>query len=166
MPLVLVGMFALIYLILRIILDKLVPGNVRFPAIADKVGGAAMGLIAGVLAIGILTMAAQSLPFGPSVAGYARFEVEDRDVKIPTGRGPMADSSTYEELRSNDPIKSDDRGAGLMLPVDDMVANFIGKLSDGGSLAGERAFASVHPAYNDQLFFQRLGVQLVRNTPP
>src|SRR5262245_22490188 len=53
---VLVAMFALIYLILRIIFDKFIPGNVRFPAIADKVGGAIMGLIAGIFAIGILTI--------------------------------------------------------------------------------------------------------------
>src|SRR3954471_3928244 len=37
-------LFAVIYLIPRILFDKLVPGNVRVPAIVDKVGGAALGL--------------------------------------------------------------------------------------------------------------------------
>src|SRR5687768_12573703 len=69
--LVLVGMFAAIYLILRVIFDKLVPGQIRFPAIVDKIGGAITGLIAGVFAIGILAIAAQTLPFGPAVGDYA-----------------------------------------------------------------------------------------------
>lgn len=158
--LVLVGMFALIYLILRVIFDKFIPGNIRFPAIADKIGGAAMGLIAGIMGIGILLVAAQTLPLGPSIAGYSRWELEDREVKIPTGRGPQQDAYTRDEMKSSDPIKSDDHGAGLILPVDDMVLSFVNKLSDGGSLAGERTLFSVHPSYNDESFFQRLGIQI------
>ena len=62
---ILVTLFALGYLILRVIFDKAVPGNVRFPLYVDRVGGAVMGIIAGVFATGILAIAAQSLPFGP-----------------------------------------------------------------------------------------------------
>src|SRR3954471_4850561 len=39
----LVAIFALSYLVLRVIFDKLVPGNVRIPHIMDGVGGAVFG---------------------------------------------------------------------------------------------------------------------------
>src|SRR5687767_15766298 len=39
--LVLVCLFAAVYLVLRVLFDKLVPGNVQFPVALDKVGAAA-----------------------------------------------------------------------------------------------------------------------------
>jgi uncharacterized membrane protein required for colicin V production len=68
----LVSLFAVTYLILRILFDKLVPGNVRVPATVDKAGGGVMGLIVGCLSVGLLAVAAQSLSFGPSICGYTR----------------------------------------------------------------------------------------------
>src|SRR5438552_8794409 len=44
------------YLILRVLFDKMVPGTVRVPVILDKVGGAGMGVGAGVFAAGIVTL--------------------------------------------------------------------------------------------------------------
>src|SRR6188768_3377248 len=73
---VLVALFALTYLILRVIFDKAVPGNVRFPLYVDRVGGAVMGIIAGVFATGILAIAAASLPFDQS-SPYARFALAE-----------------------------------------------------------------------------------------
>ena len=43
-------LFAAIYMTLRIISDVMIPGQVRLPAIMDKVGGAVMGLVAGIFA--------------------------------------------------------------------------------------------------------------------
>src|SRR5438034_7178515 len=55
------GLFALIYIVLRVITDKAVPGNIRLPVPIDRVGGAAMGLVAGIFTAGIVALAAQSL---------------------------------------------------------------------------------------------------------
>jgi hypothetical protein len=156
--LTLAGMFLIIYLVLRIIFDSLVPGNIRFPAIADKVGGALLGLIAGMFAVGIFAIAAQTLPFGPSIAGYGRYKMESqRDVKIPTQRGPFEDSATFDELKS-ETIKDEDADA-MLVPADDFVIGAMKKFSDGGALEGERTFTSIHPAYIDEMFFNRLGIQ-------
>src|SRR5262245_47949598 len=46
-------MFATIYLALRLIFDRLIPGGLAMPPIANKIGGAAMGLVAGVFAAGV-----------------------------------------------------------------------------------------------------------------
>src|SRR3954468_15169402 len=52
--LMLIATFALIYVIGRTIFDAAVPGNVRFPAIVDKIGGAIMGIFAGIFTAGII----------------------------------------------------------------------------------------------------------------
>src|SRR4051794_11511315 len=49
-------MFALFYMLLRTLFDKAVPGNVRVPSLVDKIGGAAMGVVAGVFAVGIVAI--------------------------------------------------------------------------------------------------------------
>jgi hypothetical protein len=155
---ILVALFAFIYLILRVIFDNLVPGNVRMPAIVDKVGGAITGLIAGIFAIGILAIATETLPFGPSIGGYARYGLaEQNEVKLPTS-GQAQDTYVYNELK-NDKITPED-ASRLIIPVDDMVVNFVSKLSNGGSLEGDRTLDSVHPNYLDEAFFNRLGMQV------
>src|SRR5687768_16633554 len=52
--LVLVCLFAATYLVLRILFDKLVPGNVQFPVALDKAGSIACGIIAGLCGGGIV----------------------------------------------------------------------------------------------------------------
>ena len=68
----LIALFAVTYIVLRLLFDKFVPGNVRLPSTADKVGGAVFGAVAGVFGCGIVAIAAQTLPLGPSAIGYAR----------------------------------------------------------------------------------------------
>src|SRR5437868_6980415 len=55
---VLLILFALIYLIPRLAFDSLVPGNLRLPAMVDKVGAGVMGLVAGLFAAGVVALAA------------------------------------------------------------------------------------------------------------
>src|SRR4051794_28313252 len=79
----LVCLFAITYLILRVLFDSAIPGNVRFPVILDRIGAPIMGIIAGIFGVGILVIAAQTLPFGPSIGGYQRFSITfDKPVVI------------------------------------------------------------------------------------
>ncbi|HEY7090916.1 MAG TPA: hypothetical protein VH518_22660 [Tepidisphaeraceae bacterium] len=156
--LVLVALFVIIYTIFRIIFDKAIPGNIRLPVMVDKVGAGAAGVVAGIYAIGILIIAAQLLPFGPSVAGYARYSLNDQqEVRVPSRRGQQIDAYTYDTLKS-ETINAIDH-SGLLIPVDDIVVGTTRALSDGGSLAGPQSLAAVHPSYVDEIFFQRLGMQ-------
>src|SRR5687767_13214829 len=95
--LMLVIFFAVIYLVIRLLFDKMVPGNVRVSAALDKLGGGAMGLVAGLFAAGILAVAAQQLPFTPSIATYSRYETRDREVMVPTGQRRL-DTKVDDEL--------------------------------------------------------------------
>jgi hypothetical protein len=156
----LVAIFALVYIILRVITDKAVPGNVRLPLMVDRVGGAVMGLIAGLFTAGIVALTAQALPFGPTVGGHARYTLESsRDVTVmPTGSSRAQDMQVLEQLDEDTFVP--EKQKKLIIPVDDMVLSFVQKMSDGGSLAGARSLQSIHPSYPDEMFAQRLGVQV------
>jgi hypothetical protein len=143
----------------------MVPGNLRFPVIIDKVGGAAMGLVAGVFAGGILAIVAQYLPMPPSVAGYTRYAtMGTREVTVPpeaSRRGNRADvGETWDALKSETPGQFDSGDKqGLILPMDDVVVDTVKRLSDGGSLGWDRPLEDVHPDFLGEVFAQRLGIQ-------
>ena len=157
-------LFAVIYLVLRVGFDKMIPGNMRFPVIVDKVGGAAMGLVAGVFAVGVIAIVAQYLPMAPAVGGYSRYVTEGtRSVTIPpegAGGRRALNSETWDPLKSEKPggFEEGDK-QGIVLPIDDVVVNTVARLSDGGSLGWNRPLTSVHPDFLQELFGQRLGIQ-------
>jgi hypothetical protein len=158
----LVVIFAVTYILPRLIIDSLVPGNVRLPVIVDKVGAAAMGLIAGLIGTGIVAVAADALPFGPTIGMYSRFATSDQHV---TGGyiGPNGQSQdtvnndvvTADKIDPDDPNKSH-----VWLAQDDLVVGLEERVSaDNGSLAFDSPFTSVHPDLLDELYAQRLGIQ-------
>jgi hypothetical protein len=161
-------LFAVIYVVLRTIFDKLVPGNVRMPPLLEKVGGGVMGVVAAVFAVGIAVIALQQMPLGASLAGYTRFQTEasrNVTVLVQAGSAPGAnrgkDAATYDELTSDhfDPEKA----TRLLFPVDDFVVNTVAHLSDNGSLQAGKPLKTVHPSLLDELFGQRLGYQFGTN---
>ena len=159
-------LFAVIYLVLRVAFDAMVPGNVRFPVIVDKVGGAAMGLIAGIFAGGIVAIVAQYMPLMPSVAGYSRYAVDTRTVVVPaeaTGRRSL-DSEEWDKLKGEKPgqFEPADRQS-MIIPMDDIVVGTVNHLSEGGSLAWDKPLSAAHPDFLQELFAQRLGVQTKAN---
>jgi hypothetical protein len=159
----LVAVFGLSYFILRTLIDKAVPGNLRLPVILDKVGAGLMGFIAAVFSVGVVAVAGQALPFGPDVGGYTRYAMaEEREVPI-----QVAGKSQYQEIVVAPQVDAEtfepEQKKGLLLPVDDWVIGFVEHLSDGGSLSGKRSMKDVHPDYLDELFAQRLGIQVGAN---
>ncbi|MGB7159331.1 MAG: CvpA family protein [Tepidisphaeraceae bacterium] len=154
----LVALFAIIYLILRIIIDKAIPGNLRMPVILDKVGAGVMGLVAGIFATGVVAIAAQSMPFDPLIAGYARRDMsEERQEGVSvTGKAQLQEVPVPPVI---DSVSFDEGKADMFLPVDDWLVGTVAHLSDGGSLSGKRAMKTIHPNYLDELFAQRGGIE-------
>lgn len=156
----LLAIFALAYLIPRVLFDKLVPGNIRIPSTMDKIGGAVCGLIAGIFATGIVAIAFQSLPVGPSVLGYARYALkEDTQLSVPSaGEGNRAvDRYVYKELQK-DTIDKD--ASHLLIPVDDMVLGLVSHISNKGSMSTGKPLTSIHPDLLQEYFGQRVGVEI------
>jgi hypothetical protein len=154
---VLCVLFIVSYLVMRIIFDKLVPGNVRFSATVDKVGAGAMGLIAGVFTMGIFSVAAESMSFDPG-SMYARYE----QVGEKEAGGSYKPDSSQVERKVYDQMKSPKFEAkdikGMVLPVDDWVVNTVKGLS-AGSLSTDQKWGDIHPDYLQELFGQRIGMQ-------
>ncbi len=162
---VLIAMFALGYLILRVIFDKLVPGNVRVPPTLDKIGAGVMGVIAGLFCGGIFAIATQQLPFDSSIMMFSRYATgATREVTVPTG-GQSRNAEIWGELSTgrapitdNDGFADDERQS-LWIPADEVVLGLVKRVSDTGTLSNNRPFADIHPDYLAQLFASRLGTE-------
>ncbi|MGD0140682.1 MAG: hypothetical protein ABSD28_17575 [Tepidisphaeraceae bacterium] len=158
----LVVIFAVAYILPRLIIDSLVPGNVRLPVIVDKAGAAVMGLIAGLISTGIVAVAADALPFGPTIAMYSRFATADQHV---TGgyiglNGQSQDTVNYDVVTADKIDPDDPAKSHVWLAQDDLVVDLEKRVSaDNGSLAFDHPFNSVHPDLLDELYAQRLGIQ-------
>ena len=128
------------------------------PSLPTRSVALAFGVIAGIFAAGILVLTAELLPIGPSIAGYARYALVDREVysvKVP-GKYQLQDLTITGELKG-DTMEAGQSSGLAPIPVDDMLLGTVQFLSNGGSLAGEQTLASVHPSYPDELFGHRLG---------
>lgn len=161
MAMVLVCLFAIVYLLLRLIFDKLIPGNVRFPVLLDKIGAGVCGIIAGLMGGGILAIAAQSLPFDPTVGMYARYDYEyDRTVTMTIKGRSQQQEPAYNALKNPEDFTNPDKQSGMMIPADDLVLALAEHVSaPNGSLNNGKPLESVHPDLLQELFGQRIGLQ-------
>ena len=164
---ILVGLFALIYIILRVVVDNMMPGNVRYPVALDKIGAAVMGLVAGFFGTAIIAIAAQELPFGPKVLMYSPYPTEDIEIVVPRylsqiyGIEQGEDTWNFDqisELKRIDTPEAAEARQELWLPVDTWFLSLVSKLSDQGALAGQR-FDDVYPDFKTATFGHRLGMQ-------
>lgn len=157
----LMGLFLIVYILLRVAFDKFIPGNVRVPVIVDKVGAAVMGLIAGIFATGVVAIGAQELPFGPSIGGFVRFNTQpDRQVTVDT-KGKAFYSKNWDELTVTTPgtFGEDEHGMPI-LPVDNMVIGLVNNLStETGSLQNDKPLYRVHPDFLGELYGDRVGIE-------
>ncbi len=167
---VLVGVFAIAYSILRIIFDKYISGNVMFPLMIDKIGAGVMGAIAGIAVAGVAAIAAQSMPFGSSILGWQRYDVAtDQKVAIMINRGTRGQQyDTVYDLLDAQKFERDEANSPW-LAVDDWMIGLTNLASDSnGALANGAPFKDAHPSYLKELFGQRLSLpgSSRRTAPP
>ena len=156
--LVYVGLFAIVYVLLRTVFDRFIPGNVTFPLWVDRIGAGVMGLVVGVFAVGILMIATQMLPFGTSVAGMERYPTAERKAPLHRAGKSRLEQGMWRELDQKAFLEG--RGDGLLLPVDQWVVSLLSHVSgENGALSAGRPFASVHPDYLREIFGQQAGLQ-------
>ena len=161
---ILIALFAASYLVLRIIFDSVAPGNLRLPAVGDKAGGAVFGLIAGLFGSGVLAVGAQMLPFGPSIGGFTRYDLEDRPVVIPgkaVGRTSDVDTALSNQLKDasiQGNAFNPSAAGGLLVPSDSFVIS-VARMASDGPFQGAYAMTSLHPDLLTELFANRLGAE-------
>ena len=122
-------LFGATYLVLRVVFDSAVPGNVSFPLYVERIGAAVLGLLVGVLAIGTFAVAVQLMPMGPSVLMASRFPAPDRDrVIIPSsvfggGNARAKDTAVAHELETN--TLEPTAAGNLIMPADGWVLSVV-----------------------------------------
>ncbi|MEM6458659.1 MAG: hypothetical protein AAF710_04640 [Planctomycetota bacterium] len=99
--------FAVLLIGLRLAVDRLVRGNVKFPRLADQIVGGAVGATSGALTAGVAVIGIGFLPLPPAIGGVQPYEV-------------FTDGSVAPK-----------EGGGLWLKVDSLAAGFYGRLSVG-----------------------------------
>ncbi|MGE5612361.1 MAG: CvpA family protein, partial [Bacillota bacterium] len=157
-----VAIFAVSYLVLRLLFDAAVPGYVHFALMVDRAGAIAMGLVAGVIAAGVFAIAAQALPFGPNVAGNCRYPVEfEKKTVIKLATSVAVLDAVYDQLDAEKYVRNESGDAsGLWVPADSIVLKLVTLVSrEGGSLDCGRSFETIHPDFLQELFGQRVGLQ-------
>jgi hypothetical protein len=70
----LLALFAILLLVLRLAIDFLLRPNAVMDVWVNRIGGGAMGLLAGMVLVGVAAVVVQMLPWGPSILGYAPFD--------------------------------------------------------------------------------------------
>lgn len=133
----LMAIFLLTLLVLRLIVDLGMKGNVLLPAKADRVGGAVMGFFAGMVMTGMAMTAVQLLPFDHEILGFARYT-----------------SGASGRLTTN----------GLFLGPDSFASGLAGLILDG-SLSGkdpDSSFEANHPDFLGQIDARRSAGPMVK----
>lgn len=152
----LVALYGVSYIVLRVIFDSLIPGNIRLPLWVDRGCAIVFGLIAAVLGVGTFLVAAQLLPFGPSIGMHSNFPLVDRNVIVPRDASVNArtdqDAFIFNQLENNELPA----GQGSTLTLDSLVLGIVSTASRG-AFSGDVDFSKVHPDLLTVAFGNRLG---------
>ncbi len=108
----LVGPFVLLLILIRVVLDKLVPRDVKFHDLMNKIGGALFGALAGVLAAGVVLIGVGFMPWPMDLGGYQPLSYTPPGVVTREG------------------------GSTLWVPVDRITQGFYNRLSNGAFYNG------------------------------
>lgn len=133
----LIGPFVVVLIVLRVALDKLIKGNMKFHPLVDQMLGGVTGAIAGVLTAGLTVIGLSYLPLPLTFLGYQPYEIKGA-ANFPG------------------PSEGDDMVASLWIPVDRYAARTFGFLSTHG-FASNRPLAHIIPDLREDAGTFRLG---------
>ncbi|MCK4343045.1 MAG: CvpA family protein, partial [Phycisphaerae bacterium] len=146
-PFTLVLLFVITLLVLRLLADNLIRGNVRVPMYVDWGGGAVCGFVIAQICVGVAVLGFLMLPLGGRVMTFSRYE-RDENNQV----DPDTDRVVFEENH-------------LLLRSDEFAAGLFSLLSNG-SLRGGTTFAGVYPDYPEWVFWSGNQVQSEALTAP
>lgn len=129
-PFALVLLFVITLLVLRLLADRFIRGNVRVPMYLDWAGGGVCGFVIAQICVGVMVIGFLLLPWGGRVAMYQPYERDAdnlMDVNREVPRVIFHENALW--------LRSDRFAVGLF------------NLLSSGSLRGKTTFASVYPDY-------------------
>lgn len=123
----LLGLFMVALLILRLLVDRLIRGNVIFPILIDRIGAGVFGFVSGLIVTGMILLGLQNMAFPASLLGFDRI----KDLGQP------------------------DSTQNVLPPADGFVTSLIDQMSRYG-FSGSQPFHRQHPNYLRELYMNRL----------
>ncbi|OQA01479.1 MAG: Colicin V production protein [Planctomycetes bacterium ADurb.Bin412] len=123
----LLGLFTVCLLVLRLLADQLIKGNMIFPLLIDRIGAGVFGLIAGLIITGMIAIGFQLLPLPPKILGFTR---------CPDVTNPQKESS--------------------LLPKGDNLAVGLIQIASQYGFAGRNNFGHTHPDFLREIHWNRL----------
>ncbi|MBN1344131.1 MAG: CvpA family protein [Phycisphaerae bacterium] len=124
-------LFLAVALVLDLLSERFLTGTIRLPVLADRIGGGFVGFWTAMIAVGVLCVAIQMLPWDREVLGFDRIT---RDTK------------------------RRERMGHLLLRPDEFTAGLVGYLS-GNALGGKSSFDAIHPNLMEELARSNMRVQ-------
>lgn len=98
------ALFGVPMILFRLLFDQVIRRNCLLSLWPDRIGAGFCGLITAMVSTGVLAHGMQTLPFGPSILGFARVEVPSREKKedAPDPKPPRLDTADRELILSPD----------------------------------------------------------------
>lgn len=146
LPACFIGLFFLTHVVLRVLADNLIRGNVRVSMYLDWGGAAACGFVNAQIIVGMLVLGFLMLPWGGRVAMFSRYERQ-------------------EGLDADKRVRFERNHVAWFLRPDEFAVGLFNLLSDG-SLRGGTPLRHVYPDYAEWVFWTGNTVQPESSTAP
>lgn len=143
------SIFILSLLILRVVSDQLIRGNMQFPVWVDRIGGGLLGLVSGIVIVGMIQIGFQLLPFDNTFLGFNRF------AAVTKGSDREIDE---EKLPDMDPAEVAWKRENLAMSPDEFTIRLVSTMSEG-ALSGSERFRDTYPDFAEYVQNSREGVQ-------
>jgi len=148
----LLAIFFVSLLILRILFDVLIRGNMQFSLYVDRIGGGLLGFVTAMITVGMLAISLHMLPFGLTFMGYSRYTLVDTSGNV-LAPGPDDQNSSMGAFRASlDWSKVKHSRRNIWLNPDGFTVAVLSYLSDN-ALQGRSRLSMSYPdllrsAYN------------------
>ncbi|UCD28940.1 MAG: hypothetical protein JSV03_00195 [Planctomycetota bacterium] len=152
----LLAVFILTLLVLRLLTDQLIVGNMHFPIYVDRAVGGLLGFVTAMIIVGMLAIGFQMLPFGSRILGFSRYALIDTEKNevIPLDDPTVEETVTRASIKDWSKVKRERQS--LWFAPDAFAAGLVSHLSNN-SLAGRNRLKAVYPDFIDSLHRARAG---------
>lgn len=140
-PIALAAAFGVPLVLLRLLFDRTITRACLMPVMIDRVGGAACGLVTGLVMTGVAALALQMVPFGRSIVGYSAVTSYARE-----GEGdPQTVEAGNRPGLQNTPTGHS--GSHSLWFSPDSAASFVTSMLSGGLFSADKIFYRHNPEF-------------------
>ncbi len=155
----LMGIFIGSLLVLRIVFDLAVTGNMHFPIQVDRIAGGILGLITALVIVGVLAIGFQLLDFDSSFLGFARYQLVDASSGAPVDFGKPDEKTGIppDNIATIDWSNVRQERHNLWFHPDGFTVALVSHLSDN-AFSGRNRFRTAYPDFLGSIHRAKTGI--------